>query len=637
MAAAEAIERFQLDYSRNLQMDYEGKKEVRNRVAADSAIVDERDIASAAERAAAERYLRRDELALWNLSHPRQITIEPVLVMGSLTPTKVAQEKKEETVMVSLLARDGTEIEIEATLTPQEAKMLQHDPVAQAKPLLFSMRAEPRPMRIRENGRPVRDNDKALARYLEKEYMIVARGGAREELMRLTFVLRAAGGGNVEIDASLTAAEAETLRRASESGNLKPIFSVLYDLYDQNRVAEVRENGRKVKLNDKEFGRYVSQDYTGIAVNEERNMGSAVAEAEPSERLKKKTAVAMVFEVGNYAEIEAPLSGRGANRFVKANRFVMTFEPTDDELAEFRHGAPAFREALARRFRDAEQRQAFLGEHPETHVFVPPEGIMTATGRRDYPRGIALTSEDAGNFIRDGLFGPTFDAFGYHYASGFRIVQGARLASLDTKPRDIMDAMPSLIVPQKPEDDLPRKADWKVTITSEKRSTQAVEFTVSDQRTVTAVMTITPSEQKRLEEAARSQSDDLLRLLGELEKSKRILRLSEGMTRRRDIDSAIAEYAVIGLRSVGEVKKPYEAAIEADGQVYTVNAVMTPEEAGRLRDARSMAEMQPILYWWQHTGAVSSIKIGDDYQDPDAVLRHFMSVDVRVLSVGLPE
>lgn len=635
MVASETIERFQLGYTRNLQMTSDEKREVRDRISADPTYQTEKDVANAAQQAAAEKFLPKQELALWRMTHPKAVYIEPMKVVGVFKPAKASgAPEKRQAITLELETKDGGKIQLETSLSTKEQFALgSENGFSEVKEILGKVASENRPMKVTENGKEVKAPVKTLEAYAERDFasILMMPSESAGQLERMTFTLKGRKGERIEVDASLTASEAELLRLAAERNDMAPVLQILNNIYAEDRIAEMRENGKRVKMNPKQFTKYLSQEYEQVALNKE--LGTEPRVVEPSESLERKTAIAMVFQLGASTMVEA----EGGP--VKANRFVLTFEPTNEELAEFQGGASAFREQLARTFRDEKARMAFLDEHKQdASVYIPTEGLMTVSARQKHPDGVMLSAAEQANYIKHGVFGTTFDSFGPGYANGFEILQGARLAMLDVKPKELTDAMSILQEHHEPENDIP-KSSFRLDITSEKRVDAGIEFMTGDHKVVTVEAVLSESQWAKVEEAARRKSKELLDLLEQAQRDNNLLRIAENGTQlqRKDFEGALEEYGKEGVSSSVGMKRPYEIQLESEGKTYSIRAMLSDDEQKRVEAAihsGEPGEMQATFFWWRQTGAVSHIKVGEEYQDIDATIKHYMNADFRVVSIN---
>ena len=213
----------------------------------------------------------------------------------------------------------------------------------------------------------------------------------------------------------LTKAEVVRINRIISEGDTKLIYGIFYEKL--GRVARLTENGKDAKDPDLALGLYLEGNIkvTGVSL--------APRKEEPADRIKKRTSIAVAIRLNNFDEVNLGMDSRG--KTFKYNAFVLSFEPTADEISGYNEDPEGFGQYILATLQDSEQRAEFLRKHKgKLTIYIPSEAIMGPDDvKMIYGQGIEISgnTKERDRSIRVGIAGKSLDAQGFRHPNGFRI------------------------------------------------------------------------------------------------------------------------------------------------------------------------------------------------------------------------
>jgi len=591
-----------------------------------------------------------------SIEKERYVSIVIPSIQSRIPEARVASSKTPlQRTTIKLTAMNGANIELVADLIPQEVETVKRlssvsdlsygdKHFGEVYYLLFDIMRQGRCLSAKENGKPVEMTGAAKADYTGKEYKrLVAKPMAPEResepapaemvassktsLQRTSLELIAKDGTKIELDVKLTDREIKAINQPDPFGRL---YNILYNLMEEGRCLAARENGKPIRDINSALARYIDKDYAELSASMPSETGPEVAPLPPSERIAKNTTMAMAFSIGNYTTLRM----KGGQ--VDINTFILSYEPTEEELARYGRNPKAFRDDLERTFGKEKDRQAFLSSHRDISIRVPAEGLQGSELAERYPDGITLSSrnKDGYNLIRNGIFGSTFDAYGASYASGFTIDKAVTLPTTEVKSEDLGSYFD---IRRRAPDDM-SKGGFRIGITSERTAPVAIDFT-SDGRRISVFGVLMESEAKAVEGIAGGKDTGQMEdILSALEKNHRILRIYQEGKERKDIKSAIVgDYIASGIDSVERIRKSYNIQFEVHGSPITMTAFASDAEARRIDEAIRSEDPErfyALLQKLARSGSVTMMVEGGNVKlDIEAALKRYED-GIRALDIS---
>ena len=236
-------------------------------------------------------------------------------------------------------------------------------------------------------------------------------------------------GRRIKLYTNLTDKEVVAINRIIREGKTDEIYYLLYGR--MGKVRKVVEDGAVLADPNAGLNEYMEDGISKVkGINIDRGPAAV-------ERMKRRTVIALAIRLNNYGEVNLGTE-HGDEKF-RYRGFVLTFQPTADELGEYNDDPLAFRKMIIETMDDRKRRAAFLEKHEgKLSVYIPSESIKASKAFREkFSEGIEYIGDSASKdeVIRTAMMGDVLTAMGINFPSGFRVtgVAGVEVGGTSTQ------------------------------------------------------------------------------------------------------------------------------------------------------------------------------------------------------------